>query len=59
MRISFSEYDAVHIYELCLQNFQGEHDCQRIKKRLEKFIGKKEVAWVKRQVKKNPYERHS
>jgi len=55
-RISFDEYTAEHIYELCLENFQkGCYDCDKIKARLEKFIGEKEVRSIKRAVKKFPY----
>ncbi|MEK7568500.1 MAG: hypothetical protein AAB497_00105 [Patescibacteria group bacterium] len=60
-RISFSEYDAVHLYELALEHFcvsekEGVcYICLRIKNRLEKMIGKKEVARVRRNVKLHPY----
>lgn len=60
-RISFSDYDATHLYELALEHFcvsekEGVcHVCLRIKERLEKMIGKKEVACVKRNVKLHPY----
>jgi hypothetical protein len=55
-RITFDEYDAEHLYELSLQNFQdGCYQCEKIKNRLEKFIGKKEVRRLKRIVKNNPY----
>ena len=59
--ISFSEYDATHLYELALEDFcvskkEGVcHTCLNLKKRLEKFTGEKEVKSVKRQVKKHPY----
>jgi hypothetical protein len=61
-RISFSESDASHLYELSLQNFQTDKDspcflCVIIKKRLEKFLGDKEVGRIKRIIKKNPYKR--
>jgi len=55
-RISFNEYAAEHLYELCLENFQEKcYECDRIKSRLEKFIGEKEVRSIKRMVKKHPY----
>lgn len=60
-RISFSDYDATHLYELALEHFcvsekEGVcHVCLSIKTRLEKMIGKKEVARVKRNVKLHPY----
>ena len=55
-RISLSEYDATHLYELALENFKPKcGDCIYLKKRLEKFIGEKEVRSVKRQIKKYPY----
>jgi hypothetical protein len=55
-RISLSERDAGHIYELASQNFQdGCYQCELIKTRLEKFIGPDEVKFIKKIVKKNPY----
>jgi hypothetical protein len=59
-RITFSKFDAEHLYELSLQNFQVDKDCpccscKIIKQRLEKFIGEKSVRWIKRAIKKNPY----
>ena len=57
-RISFSKEDASHIHELCLENFQelcGE--CESIKARLEKFIGKDETEINKIVVDKYPYGR--
>ena len=57
-RISFSKYDAGHLYELALEHFVKEcWRCDTIKKRLEVFIGKKEVAFIKRIIKKNPYNK--
>ena len=55
-RISFTEHYATHIYELCLRHFQRNcGSCGTIKERLEKFMGRKSVNWVKRQVKRRPY----
>lgn len=60
-RISFSDFDATHLYELALEHFcvsekEGIcHACLSIKTRLEKMISKKEVARVKRNVKLHPY----
>ncbi|PIX57186.1 MAG: hypothetical protein CO060_03125 [Candidatus Yonathbacteria bacterium CG_4_9_14_0_2_um_filter_43_16] len=60
-RISFSEYDATHLYELALEHFcvsdkEGVcHVCLSLKQRLEKIIGKSEVSRIKRQVKQHPY----
>jgi len=57
-RISFSKYNAEHLYELALDNFQKDcSECESIKKRLEIFLGKKIVRFVKRNVKKHPYEK--
>jgi len=50
-RISFSQYDAVHIYEYLrfywkkdeLGKFGSCPQCEQIGKRLENFIGKKEI----------------
>ena len=59
-RISFGEYDTEHIYDLALGNFQGGcWLCDRIKKRIEKFLGKKTVKFVKRNNKKHPYEKNT
>jgi len=55
-KITFTKDDAEHLYELALQNFQGGcYICDKIKKRLEKFIGLKDVKKIKRIVKKYPY----
>lgn len=59
-RISFSDYDASHMYEwLCMywwgmRRFGGCYSCQQLAKRLEAFIGPSEVRRIKRVVKKNP-----
>ena len=60
-RISFSEYDAAHLYELALENFCVSkkdgvcHICLNLKKRLEKLIGAKEAKRIRLRVKKYPY----
>lgn len=55
-RITFDKYDAKHLYELTLENFQkGCYNCNKIKERLEKFIGDKDVKHIKEIVKKYPY----
>ena len=57
-RISFSGYDAAHLYSLALENFcvspkEGIcYLCLQLKKRMEKFIGEKEVRFTKQQIKK-------
>jgi hypothetical protein len=56
-RIAFSIEDANHLYELSLEHFQpGCYSCDKIKKRLEKFIGPNLVRQTRRAVKKNPYD---
>ena len=63
-RISFNHSDAHHLYELALEHFcvykyDGDcYQCGNLKKRLEKFLGKKDVRYVKRIVKKNGYCDH-
>ena len=55
-RISFSQYDCDHLYELAYSHFCfGCAECDHLKARLEKFIGKKEVAALKKILKKHPY----
>lgn len=60
-RISFSQYDAVHLYDLALEHFCVSKEegvcnlCLTLKARLEKFIGAKEVKYIRQQVKKYPY----
>ena len=59
-RISFSEYDAERILEWRFAMKQGLgksccEQCEGIQKRLEALVGKKEVRWLKRQVKRYPY----
>lgn len=60
-RISFNEQDAVHIYEwfVGLENevLKRCFQCATISKRLRKFVGKKNTAWVRRIVRENPYIR--
>lgn len=64
-RISFSESDAVHIYEWLVMYWHGDEDakthayggcysCQQLGTRLETFIGPKDAAMVRRVVRKNP-----
>ena len=56
MRISFNESDAEHLYELSSEHFvDGCYHCEKLKKRLEKFIGKKTVRHTKRILKRNGY----
>ncbi len=58
-RISFDAHDATHLYELSLEHFcLGEancYTCEKLKKRLEAFIGEKETKAVTRTIKKNGY----
>jgi len=55
-RISFQETDASSIYELAVEHFQPEcFHCADLKKRLEKFLGLKEVNRIKRLIRKNGY----
>jgi len=60
-RISFSAYDAAHLYELALEHFCVSKEegvcavCFTLKKRLEKFVGKKEVRRIRQQTKKHRY----
>lgn len=62
-RISFTEYDATHLYELALEHFCVSEEegvcyvCLSLKVRIEKMIGKKEVARIQRQVKQHPYNK--
>jgi hypothetical protein len=55
-KISLSESDLIHLFELAYQNFQkGCPECKIVKKKVIKIIGKREADWVRRQVKKHPY----
>lgn len=60
-RISFSRYDAAHLYELAVEHFCVSKEegacavCLVLKERLEKFIGEKEVKHIRRQIKKHGY----
>ena len=57
-RISFNSYNAEHLYDLALDNFQKDCvECQVIKKRVERFLGDKMVRRIKKQNKKHPYNR--
>lgn len=55
-RISFAEQDLGHLYELSLEHFQkGCFVCDKIKKRLEDSMGKKDVQRIKNSIHKNGY----
>jgi len=55
-RITLNEHDANHLYELSLSNFQPKcGQCDVTRKKLEKFLGEKEVLRIKRIVNKHPY----
>jgi hypothetical protein len=55
-RISFSKYDSNHLYELSLEHFQeGCFVCNKLKKRLQDFIGKKNVQQIRNVIKKGGY----
>ncbi|OGI78109.1 hypothetical protein A3C57_01810 [Candidatus Nomurabacteria bacterium RIFCSPHIGHO2_02_FULL_33_12] len=55
-RISFTEQDSKHLYELSLEHFQeGCFFCDKLKNRLENFIGKKDIKKIKDSVNKNGY----
>jgi hypothetical protein len=67
-RISFSDYDAAHIYEWLVMywvdrtgefppGFGGCFTCIKLGKRLEKLLGPREVARTKRLVRKYPNAR--
>ncbi len=55
-RTSFTRQNSEHIYEIMLEHFQdGCFECQKIKKYLEDFIGKKYFQKIKNNVRKNGY----
>ena len=55
-RISLGQQDLQHLYELSLEHFQeGCFLCDKLKKRLEGFIGKKDVQRIKNNIRKNGY----
>lgn len=60
-RISFSNQDAKHLYELALEHFciskkDGKCvECFHLKKRLERYVGKNEIVSIKKQVRKHSY----
>ena len=57
MRISFNKEDAEELYELSLKNFQKDcHRCNKIKKRLEAFIGEKAIRRIKLIIRNYPYD---
>lgn len=62
-RISFTERDAIHIYEWLimywhwvgeLRTLGGCYTCQQLEKRLRRFIGIPAAKRVRRIVKRNP-----
>lgn len=60
-RISFSIFDAMHLYDLAHEQFQVSKKegvcaiCVLLKERLGKIIGEKEVRDIGRRAKKYPY----
>ncbi|MEX2029165.1 MAG: hypothetical protein WD963_01640 [Candidatus Paceibacterota bacterium] len=55
-KTSFTEYDSIHIYELSLEHFQrGCFSCDKIKKRLEDGMSKKDIRLIKNLTRKNSY----
>ena len=58
-RITLNEFEASHLYELALEHFCVNNEwcfgCEKIKKRLEKFIGDKDVKEITKIIKKNGY----
>ena len=59
-RISFNEFDTTRIFEWRLALKQGMSEsccenCDMIEKRIRDFLGKKDVQFLQRQVKKHPY----
>lgn len=56
-RISFTDYDIAHLYELACGNFQaGCHMCEHNKRRMERFLGKKMVKKIRENLEINPYD---
>lgn len=55
-RLSFTDYDVAHLYELACENFQaGCHMCAHNKNRMERFLGKKVVKKIREDLELNPY----
>ena len=60
-RISFSQHDALRIYEwrLAYLATQGGEDdcgqCPRIEERLKKFVDKEELKYLHKLIKENPF----
>lgn len=55
-RITFTQPDAHELYELSLEHFQlGCVSCDRLKKKLEIFLGEEEVKQITKTIKKNGY----
>jgi hypothetical protein len=57
-RIAFTEYDVAHLYELSHTHFSIADGsatcgcCNRLKRRLEKFIGPAETKYIQRETPK-------
>ena len=55
-RISLAEQDLMHLFELSLEHFQEKcFMCDKIKKRAQNFLGKKNVQQIKNSIRKNGY----
>jgi hypothetical protein len=57
-RISFDRYFMAHLYEMSLEHMCDVRECatcEYLQKRIEKYLGKKEVNAIKRILRKNGY----
>ena len=58
-RISFGFYEAAHLYELAMEHmckhWENCGTCSHLQARLDKYLGKKEVAAIKKLLRKNGY----
>jgi len=50
-KISFSEYEMEHLYDMARDNMEDECiECQYLKKRIEKFLGEEIVNEIKKSI---------
>jgi len=56
-RISFEQHSMAHLYEMSLEHLCAKEcdTCSNLKKRIETFLGKKEVDAIKRLLRKHGY----
>jgi hypothetical protein len=57
-RLSLDETDVLEVYEKIQDRFLLCYNCDKLKKKLERYLGPAEVRRIKRVCKKHPYDKN-